>query len=91
MDIFWTVDGGADPVAYMERSGMRISSVHVKDRTAAGAMVDVGDGVLDFRRLLALAERHGLRHAFVEHDSPSDAIGSVRRSFRHLTSIAGRP
>ncbi len=91
MDIFWTVDGGADPAAYMERTAGRISSIHLKDRTAAGAMVDVGDGVIDFAPLIALAERQGLRHAFVEHDQPSDAIDSIRRSLRHLKSISERP
>ncbi len=85
MDIFWTVDGGADPATYLDRTSGRVTSVHVKDRTAIGEMVDVGDGVIDFSGLIDLAERHGMRHAFVEHDRPVDAVDSVRRSFQHLT------
>ena len=87
MDIFWTVQGGGDPLALLaERSG-RVTSVHVKDRSTDGRMVDVGDGVLDFATILAAAERQGLRHAFVEHDSPTDAAESVRKGLEHLRSI----
>ena len=61
--------------------------MHVKDRTAAGEMVDVGDGVIDFASLLAAARAQGLRHAFVEHDDPADALQSVRKAHDHLRSI----
>jgi sugar phosphate isomerase/epimerase len=88
MDVFWTVHGGADPFEQLSRRAGRVSSIHVKDRTSAGDMVDVGDGVIDFGRFIPEAERQGMLHAFVEHDRPGDAIDSVRRSFRHL--IGGR-
>ena len=87
MDIFWTVQGGADPMAELERRAGRVTSVHVKDRTTEGEMVDVGDGVIDFVNLLGAAGGQGLAHAFVEHDNPVDAIESVRRSFRYLRSM----
>ncbi len=89
MDIFWTVNGGADPFEQMRRRAGRISSVHVKDRTVAGDMVDVGDGVIDYSGLLEAAEGDGLLHAFVEHDQPDDALLSVRRSFTHLSGLEG--
>ena len=87
MDIFWTVHGGVDPFAQLEAHSGRITSVHVKDRTTGGEMVDVGDGVIDFTAVLAAAEDQGLRHAFVEHDNPEDAIVSVRKAHAHLRSI----
>lgn len=87
MDIFWTVHGGVDPARYLRESGSRVTSVHVKDRTADGRMVDVGDGVIDFAALLGMAEGRGLRHAFVEHDSPEDALVSVRRSIESLSRL----
>ncbi|MDA0329296.1 MAG: sugar phosphate isomerase/epimerase [Gemmatimonadetes bacterium] len=91
MDIFWTVHGGGDPARAIRARSGRVTSVHVKDRTAAGDMVDVGDGIIDFSRLIPLAEGLGLRHAFVEHDQPQDALASVRRSFRHMMLNPGRP
>ena len=87
MDIFWTVHGGGDPLAMLrERSG-RVTSVHVKDRTADGEMVSVGDGVIDFGEVLAVAEGQGLAHAYVEHDRSDRPLESVRRSLRHLRTL----
>lgn len=90
MDVFWTVHGGVDPLAQLRRRAGRVTSVHVKDRTSAGDMVDVGDGVIDYETILADAGGRGLRHAFVEHDFPDDAIDSVRRSYRYLAGL-GEP
>ncbi len=88
MDIFWTVHGGADPLAMLDARGDRITSVHVKDRTADGDMVDVGDGVIDFASVLGEAASLGLSHAYVEHDRPGDSVESVRRSYDHLASLS---
>lgn len=88
MDIFWTVHGGGDPLAMLRERAGRVTSVHVKDRTSDGRMVDVGAGVIDFAAILREAQAQGLLHAFVEHDRPGDPVESVRRSYRHLTSLA---
>jgi sugar phosphate isomerase/epimerase len=87
MDIYWTVHGGVDVPAQLSAHAGRITSVHVKDRTPGGDMVDVGDGVLDFADLIPAAVAQGLRHAFVEHDNPTDALESVRKAYAHLRSI----
>ncbi|MCY3747516.1 MAG: sugar phosphate isomerase/epimerase, partial [Acidobacteria bacterium] len=55
MDIFWVVHAGADPMAELDARAGRVTSFHVKDRTAAGEMADVGAGVIDFRPVLARA------------------------------------
>jgi sugar phosphate isomerase/epimerase len=89
MDVFWVAQGGADPFEQLSRRTGRVRSIHVKDRTPEGDMVDVGDGVIDFERFIPEAERRGLLHAFVEHDQPRNAVDSVRRSFRHLSSLDG--
>ncbi len=87
MDIFWVVHGGADPMAELDARVGRVRSVHVKDRTPAGEMVDVGAGVIDFRTVLARAGELGLLHQYVEHDQPGDPIESVRASYRALRDI----
>ena len=87
MDIFWTVHGGADPMAELDARAGRVTSVHVKDRTAAGEMADVGAGVIDFRTVLARAGELGLLHQYVEHDQPGDPIESVRASYRALAAV----
>jgi len=89
MDVFWTVHAGADPVRYLNEAGGRVTSIHVKDRTPGGEMVAIGDGVIDFGALIPLAERLGLRHAFVENDRPGDdPVENVRRSFAHLSTLS---
>ena len=89
MDVFWTVHGTENPnspFTYLENRAGRVTSLHLKDRTAAGEMVDVGDGVIDYLRFIPQAEARGIvLHAFVEHDFPGDALTSIRRSYRHLT------
>ena len=87
MDIFWVVDGGGDPMAYLESQAGRVTSVHVKDRTLEGRMVDVGKGVIDFARILPRAEELGMLHVFVEHDTPDAPIESVRYSFNALSAL----
>jgi sugar phosphate isomerase/epimerase len=89
MDLYWTVNGGRDPVAYFARHPDRFPLLHLKDRTAAGEMVDVGAGAIDFARVFEHAEQAGLRHAFVEHDEPGDALGSVRASYGYLVRLRG--
>lgn len=89
LDLFWTVQGAADPEAYFADYPGRFLSVHVKDRTEDGQMVDVGAGVMDFRRLLAAGEAAGVRHAFVEHDRPAQPLESIRASIRHLQTFRG--
>jgi len=87
VDLFWLVNGGGDPLDYFERYPGRFELCHVKDRTANGEMVDVGKGIIDFSAILARSEEAGLRHYFVEHDDPDDALASIATSFRALSTL----
>ena len=55
-DVAWLVKGGEDPLAWFERYGDRIASIHVKDIAADGQCVDedgwadVGFGIMDWKR-----------------------------------------
>ena len=87
VDLFWMIHGGGDPLEYFEAFPSRFALCHVKDRTPEGDMVDVGDGVIDFAKIFGAAERAGLRHYFVEHDTPDDAAQSIADSFGHLAAL----
>ena len=91
MDVFWTVNGGADPLRYFARYPGRFPSVHLKDRTVDGEMVDVGQGVIDFPAVMAVSHEAGIEHYFVEHDQPADSLASVRRSYDYLAGVPSRP
>lgn len=56
-------------------------------RTILGLMADVGAGEIDFARIFARAEQAGVRHLFVEHDAPQDALASITNSFRHVQAL----
>ncbi|MDJ0643146.1 MAG: sugar phosphate isomerase/epimerase [Erythrobacter sp.] len=86
IDFFWVAEAGVDPLDLFKRAPGRFTSCHIKDRSSGGDMVSVGDGVIDFKTLLPLAEEAGIERFYVEHDNPEDALASVGRSFAHLTA-----
>jgi sugar phosphate isomerase/epimerase len=87
LDLFWCVQGGADPLDYFRRFPGRFPMVHVKDRTADGRMADVGAGTLDFRTWFGQHRTAGIRHYFVEHDEPADPWASIRASYAYLRRL----
>ncbi len=85
LDLFWVTHAGADGAAYLAAQPQRYPLCHVKDRDAAGEMVDVGDGEIDFARLFSVGT--GLQHYFVEHDQPAESMASIRRSIAALKAL----
>jgi len=86
-DVAWVVRGKADPIAWFDRYGDRISAVHVKDIAPAGQNVDedgwadVGHGVLDWNNLIGKVTAKTKAQYFVaEHDKPSDELRFASRS-----------
>ena len=87
MDLYWTVDGGKNPLAYFAKYPGRFPLVHVKDRTAQGQMVDVGAGVIDWAAIFAHRKQAGIKHEFVEHDEPADPFASIAASYAYLRAL----
>lgn len=82
--------GGRDPLAYMQRFGDRYWSFHVKDASRLGAPHDaeLGTGVVDFRKILALAGSLAGKHLYVEQESyPGAPLDSVRRDYQYLAAL----
>ncbi len=87
LDLFWIRVGGLDPLDYFQRYPGRFPLCHVKDMDAAGEMVSVGAGVIDFPGIFAHSDQAGLRHWFVEHDNPADPAASIQASYQHLARL----
>lgn len=87
MDIYWTTDGGKDPLTYFAKYPGRFPLVHVKDRTATGQMVDVGQGAIDWTAIFAHRKQAGIKHEFVEHDEPGDPFTSIAASYDYLRAL----
>lgn len=83
MDFFWMSVAGEDPHKYFEKYPGRFPMCHIKDRNANGDMVYVGDGILDFNAILDKANVAGLKHFFVENDTPADEVEMMKTSFKN--------
>lgn len=92
-DLAWIVRAGADPLAWIDRFGDRITAVHVKDIAPAGecadedGWADVGFGTMDWSRLLTALDGSPVRHFIVEHDRPNDDARFARRSLETLNTL----
>ena len=87
LDLFWIRKGGQDPLRYFREWPGRFPMVHAKDMRADGTMVDVGQGVIDWRAIYTARAEAGLRHWFVEHDNPPDPLASIGASRRFLSGL----
>jgi sugar phosphate isomerase/epimerase len=89
MDLYWITKGGQDPLAYFARYPGRFPMVHVKDSMGPpeNKMADVGAGTIDFKKIFAQRDQAGIRHFFVEHDQPADALASIRASCEYLKRL----
>lgn len=79
MDLYWVTKAGADPIAYFKKYPNRFKLWHVKDMDDQGRFAPVGNGTIDFARILENKELSGMKYYFVEQDrtfdmKPLDAI-----------------
>lgn len=99
VDCYWVAQAGHDPVQLMRRLGQRVKMLHLKDRKpgfppsfemnqASAHFEPVGSGSLDWKAILAEAERQGVEHYFVEQDQTAGPpLDAIRRSYNYLRSI----
>ncbi|WP_068109248.1 sugar phosphate isomerase/epimerase family protein [Tropicimonas marinistellae] len=86
LDIAWVAKGGEDPVDWLKKYADRIIAVHVKDIAPEGeneeedGWADVGEGIMDWRRLVPAIDATKSRFLVMEHDNPADDARFARRS-----------
>lgn len=68
MDLYWVTKAGADPVAYFDKAPGRWKGWHVKDMDDQGRFAPVGEGNIDFKRILAAKDKAGMEFYLVEQD-----------------------
>ena len=93
-DTYWVQLGGADPVDWCQRLNRRLPLIHLKDyqidpgaegKGSAVTMCEIGNGNLDWARILKAAEASGCRWFIVEQDlCPVDPFDSLRQSWDYL-------
>lgn len=94
-DIAWIVRGGADPFAWIEKYGSRITSVHLKDIASEGenadedGWADVGEGVMPWTELLAAVRTQTAARTYVmEHDKPADPRRFAERAYTNVRKMS---
>jgi len=100
LDLFWVKVSGNDPVETMKKYKDGLRLLHLKDVKEGtpsklelgadpGAFQPVGDGIMDFQRILETAHELDVKYAFVEQDqSPEkDIFESIDRSYKYLQSL----
>ena len=89
LDTYWVraVDNN-DPAAWLGRLRGRVPCIHLKDYND-GKMAVIGEGELDFERILAAAEAAGTQHLLVEQDDcyGEDPFDCLARSYRALRAM----
>jgi sugar phosphate isomerase/epimerase len=93
LDTYWVQAGGADPVEIIEKYSGRIPAVHLKDMTyrnsrEASVMAPVGEGNMNWNRILPACERAGTKWALVEQDTcEEDPLVCLKKSFGYLHGL----
>jgi hypothetical protein len=86
LDLAWAVKGGQDPVKLFKDHPGRFPLWHVKDLDASHTnILPVGSGTINFKRIFENQASAGMKHFFVEHDTPKDAFASIKSSYSYIT------
>lgn len=89
-DVYWSAVGKSDPFADIDRLGVRINSLHLKDlRRILGIplMCAPGKGSLDLAEAIRRADRNGVPYAFVEVDIARDPKRAVTDGLAFFRSV----
>jgi sugar phosphate isomerase/epimerase len=97
LDLFWTTKAGQNPVDLFKKYPGRFQLFHMKDmytkeapfvKTASSDFAPVGEGVINFREILAAKDIAGMKYMFVEQDSTKDGkpFDAIKTSITNLTT-----
>jgi sugar phosphate isomerase/epimerase len=76
LDVGWAVAASQDPVAIIDKYRDRIVALHVKDigkldpDPHKATTVAVGEGTIDWKKVIAHAHGYGTKHYFYEQEEP---------------------
>ncbi len=87
MDLYWMNRAGQDPVDFFNVYAGRFPLWHVKDMSSKPdkMFTEVGNGVIDFKRIFEHAKKAGLKYFFVEQDvCPGDPFDSITQSIGYI-------
>lgn len=89
IDTYWVQHGGGDPIAWCRKLRDRLPLLHMKDYDVGvdhqPRFAEVGNGNLDWKKIIAAADRAGCEWYIVEQDvCPGDPFESLRISLDYI-------
>jgi sugar phosphate isomerase/epimerase len=89
IDTYWVQLGGENPIEWCEFLKGRLPLLHIKDVGITDdrlpTMVEIGNGNLNFKKIIAAAEQSGCEWFIVEQDRcPGDPFDSIAASFNYI-------
>jgi sugar phosphate isomerase/epimerase len=87
MDIYWVSKAGKDPLALFAKHPGRFAMWHVKDmdNTPKKFFTEVGNGVINYKKIFNYAKQSGMKYFFVEQDMcPGAPLDSTAKSIAYL-------
>ena len=98
-DLYWLTQAGQNPSAMLAKYAERARIIHLKDRTAGAPIgyemgpsaehfTELGKGTIAWPKLIAQAQRQGIRYAFLDQDETAiPVVESMSESFAYLRRI----
>ena len=95
LDVGWVVVAEQDPIAILNKYKDRVVALHVKDFGKRGAdgkepgSVALGEGVIDYQKVIATAKANGTKAFFYEQEAPytRPILDSVKMSGAYLQNL----
>ncbi|GIP40149.1 sugar phosphate isomerase [Paenibacillus sp. J31TS4] len=93
LDVYWVQEGGGDPVEWIRKVEGRMKVVHLKDMLITAdrekRFAEVGEGNLNFVRILEACRETGVEWGAVEQDQcyGRDPFACLETSLRHLDRL----
>ena len=92
LDTYWVQMGGGNPCEWLEKLSGRVECIHLKDLEMVGMeqrMAPIGQGSLNFPKILEAAEKAGTKYALVEQDNcyGRDPFECLKQSYEYLKSL----
>jgi sugar phosphate isomerase/epimerase len=102
MDLGWMVTAGADPLPILKSAPKRFPLMHFKDFSVLNPpvielgtdrqkeIVDLGQGMVPFKKFVAEAKKIGVERYIVDHDPPfksQTALEAAKTDFDYLSGL----